>query len=160
MYDHRGLALTRIERKVPVAVFDVVGIGFGPGEVADVRPVIDGDRVVCFDIVDSEGEVTRARNLVVLGAPSHPAASLARADAIDFATDHEPPDPGRLLGAAAAYCKRDARGDLRIGPDNRVLTTEHVIGAIHVQPAGGFVDALRSRFVHRLHSGAQAQPSS
>lgn len=34
-------------------------------EVVDVRPVLDGDTVACFDVVSGDGTVTRARNLVV-----------------------------------------------------------------------------------------------
>jgi len=34
-------------------------------EVVDVRPVLDGDTVACFDVVSGDGSVTRARNLVV-----------------------------------------------------------------------------------------------
>ena len=34
-------------------------------EVVDVRPVLDGERVVSFDVVTAAGSVTRARNVVV-----------------------------------------------------------------------------------------------
>jgi L-ornithine N5-oxygenase len=34
-------------------------------DVAGVRPVLDGDTVACFDVVARDGQVTRARNIVI-----------------------------------------------------------------------------------------------
>ena len=34
-------------------------------EIVDVRPVLDGDTVACFDVVAADGSVTRTRNIVV-----------------------------------------------------------------------------------------------
>jgi lysine/ornithine N-monooxygenase len=240
MYDPRGLAITPIEPEVHHHVHDVAGIGLHSAEVVDVRPLIDGDRVVSFDVIGGAGEVTRARNLVVasrptpslpdgfygseriwhtsevrprlagltlnesacfvvagsepdaadsatdlrrrfphaeicsiadasrvtdvlesdahvvvvLGSPGDEATSLIRADAIVFATGYEPGDPARLLGAAAAYCRRDARGDLRIGPDGRVQTTDHVVGAIYVRRVGAISDSSSDAFVRASHAAS------
>lgn len=215
MYDPRGETLRPIEPEPQHHVHDVVG--FDLCEVVDVRPVIEGDRVVCFDVVGDDGAITRGRNLVVAtrptpalpagiysservwhsselaprlldlplasprrfvvvgdgpsaaettahlrdrfgdaeiwsladvadvhetdddvvvvsDAPDTGETSMLRVDAIVFATGYEPADPGRLLGTAAAYCRRDDRGDLRIGPDHRVQTTEHVLADIYAAP--------------------------
>ena len=95
---------------------------------AEICSIFDVSSVI--DVLEADDHV-----VVVLGSPGGEATSLIRADAIVFATGYEPGDPGRLLGAAAAYCKRDARGDLRIGPDGRVEMTEHVEGAVYVRAA-------------------------
>ncbi|WP_340681969.1 SidA/IucD/PvdA family monooxygenase [Amycolatopsis coloradensis] len=59
--------------------------------------------------------------------------TAVRADAIVYATGYRPGDPLRLLGELGTRCLRDERGNIQVGRDYRVRTTDDVKVDIFLQ---------------------------
>lgn len=59
--------------------------------------------------------------------------SVLDCDVVVYATGYRPIDPRRLLGAAAAACRVDERGRVRVGRDYRLVTDPELRAGIYLQ---------------------------
>jgi L-ornithine N5-oxygenase len=105
-------------------------------EVVDVRPVLDGDVVACFDVVTRDGSVTRGRNVVVATGlmPSLP-EGIARSERVWHTSE--------LLPRLARLGDEQPRRFVVVGAGQSAAeATEH----LHDRFAGAEICSVFSRY--------------